>query len=122
MRKLLLCIILLITVVSHGQTMEFESKNIDYGIIEHNSDGQREFKFTNSGDKTLIIKNAKGSCGCTIPTWPKEPIAPGESGTIKVKYATNRIGAFTKNIVLITNSNNHSPIILTIKGEVIKNK
>ena len=79
MRKLLLCIILLITVVSHGQTMEFESKNIDYGIIEHNSDGQREFKFTNSGDKTLIIKNAKGSCGCTIPTWPKEPIAPMEN-------------------------------------------
>jgi len=122
MRKLLLCIILLIACVSYGQTMEFESKIIDYGIIEHNVDGNREFKFTNTGDKILIIKNAKGSCGCTVPTWPKEPIAPGESGTIKVKYATNRIGVFTKNIVLLTNSNNHSPIILTIKGEVIKNK
>jgi len=126
MRKLLLCIILLITFVSHGQTMEFESKNIDYGIIKHNSDGHREFKFTNSGDKTLIINSAKGSCGCTIPSYKKEDGSnewqPGESGTIKVKYATNRIGVFTKNIVLLTNSNNHSPIILTITGEVIQKK
>ena len=117
MRKLLLCIILLIAFVSHGQTMEFESKNIDYGIIEHNSDGQREFKFTNSGDKTLIIKNAKGSCGCTIPTWPKEPIAPGVTAEIGVKYSTNRVGKFTKTITLTTNASK-KPVILTIKGEV----
>ena len=122
MKRLLLLMILFTSYMVSAQTMEFESQLIDYGIIEHNSNGKREFKFTNTGDKSLIIKSVKGSCGCTVPTWPKEPITPEDSGTIKVKYATNRIGVFTKNIVLLTNSNNHSPIILTIKGEVIKNK
>ena len=51
--------------------IEFESKVVDYGVIEHNSDGQREFKFKSSGSDPLIIKSAKGSCGCTVPTWRK---------------------------------------------------
>ncbi len=98
-------------------TIDFESKVVDYGVIEHNSDGTRKFVFTNNGTEPLIIKNAKGSCGCTVPTWPREPIAPGATAEIGVKYATNRVGKFTKTITLTTNASK-KPVILTIKGEV----
>ena len=97
--------------------IDFESKVVDYGTIEHNSDGKRKFIFTNNGTDPLIIKKAKGSCGCTVPTWPREPIAPGETAEIGVKYATNRVGKFTKTITLTTNASK-KPTILTIKGEV----
>ena len=76
-----------------------------------------EFVFTNNGSEPLVIKNAKGSCGCTVPTWPRDPIAPGVTEKIKVKYATNRVGKFTKTITLTTNARKR-PVILTIKGEV----
>ena len=123
MKKLILSLAMLVSFVFvSAQTIEFESKVIDYGIIEHNADGNREYKFTNSGDAPLIIKAAKGSCGCTVPSYKKEDgsseWAPGESGTIKVKYATNRIGKFTKTITLTTNTPDKKPVILTIKGEV----
>ena len=102
-------------------TIDFESKVVDYGVIEHNSDGQREFKFKSTGTDPLIIKSAKGSCGCTVPTWRKADGSatwqPGEDGSIGVKYATNRIGKFTKTITLSTNADKR-PVILTIKGEV----
>jgi len=98
-------------------TIDFVSKVVDYGTIEHNSDGVRTFVFTNNGTEDLKIKNAKGSCGCTVPTVPKEPIAPGESGEIGVKYATNRVGPFTKTITVTTNASK-KPVILTIKGKV----
>mgnify|MGYP001450594249 CR=1 FL=1 len=99
---------------SANVTIDFESKVIDYGVIEHNSDGARKFVFTNNGTEPLIIKNAKGSCGCTVPTWPREPIAPGETSEIGVKYATNRVGKFTKTITLTTNADKR-PVILTVK-------
>ena len=105
--------------VVNGPKMEFETSVMDYGLIEHNADGKREFVLTNTGNAPLIITNAKGSCGCTVPTWPKAPIAPGESASIGVKYATNRIGKFTKTITLTTNAPEKTKI-LTIKGEVKK--
>jgi len=98
-------------------TIDFESKVVDYGTIEHKSDGVRKFVFKNNGTEPLIIKNAKGSCGCTVPTWPKEPIVPGVTAEIGVKYATTRVGKFTKTITLTTNASK-KPVILTIKGEV----
>jgi len=98
-------------------TIDFESKVVDYGVIENKSDGARKFVFTNNGTDPLVIKTAKGSCGCTVPTWPKDPIAPGESGEIGVKYDTKRTGKFTKTITLTTNAD-RKPVILTIKGSV----
>ena len=102
---------------STNVTIDFVSKVMDYGTIEHNADGARKFVFTNNGTEPLLIKNAKGSCGCTVPTWPREPIAPGVTAEIGVKYATNRVGKFTKTITLTTNASK-KPVILTIKGEV----
>jgi len=75
-----------------GPFMEFEGQVVDYGTINQHAEPLRILKFTNKGDEPLVITNAKGSCGCTVPTWPKEPIMPGETSEIEVRYATNRIG------------------------------
>ena len=101
-----------------GPGLLFESETIDYGTIQKNADGKREFVFTNNGNKPLIITNAQGSCGCTVPTFPKEPIAPGQKATIGVKYATDRVGAFTKTVTLTTNAAEPTKI-LKIKGNVL---
>jgi hypothetical protein len=75
--------------------------------------------FTNNGTKPLIITNTQGSCGCTVPTSPKEPIAPGAKGIIGVKYATDRVGAFTKTVTVTSNADGQATKILTIKGVVL---
>ena len=92
---------------------------VDYGTIQQNAEPYRQFQFTNTGDAPLIISNAKGSCGCTVPEWPKEPIQPGESNVIKVRYATNRIGKFSKTVTLTTNDA-EGQHVLRIKGEVLQ--
>lgn len=102
-----------------GAGMVFESEVIDYGTIPHNADGKREFVFTNNGNKPLIITNATGSCGCTVPTYPKEPIAPGAKAVIGVKYATDRVGAFTKTVTITSNAEGQASKVLTIKGNVL---
>ena len=102
-----------------GAGMMFATETIDYGNIAYNSDGKREFTFTNNGNKPLIITNAQGSCGCTVPSYPREPIAPGAKGVIGVNYDTSRAGqAFTKTITLTTNAAQPTKI-LTIKGNVL---
>ena len=81
MKKLLVYLTVLVGMASFAQTgpkIEFKEETINYGEVEKGKDdGIRVFEFTNTGDQPLIIKNAKSSCGCTVPEWPKEPIAPG---------------------------------------------
>jgi hypothetical protein len=103
-----------------GAGMVFVSETIDYGTVAANSDGKREFVFTNNGNKLLIITNATGSCGCTVPTYSKEPIAPGAKGVIGVKYDTSRAGQpFTKTVTITSNATGTPSKTLTIKGTVL---
>ncbi len=102
-----------------GPQFKFESEVVDYGVIEENADPHRKFVFTNVGNEPIIIKRAKGSCGCTVPKPPKEPIMPGETAEIPVRYATNRIGKFSKKVYIYSNVS-EDPIVLTVKGEVKK--
>lgn len=102
---------------AQGPVMTFEVTTVDYGTVEKGADPIRKFKFTNTGTEPLIIKAAKGSCGCTVPTYPKEPIMPGESNVIEVRYDTQRVGAFTKTVTVTTNEATDTRT-LTIKGEV----
>ncbi len=102
-----------------GAGMLYDTETIDYGTIAHNADGKREFVFTNNGSKPLIITSATGSCGCTVPTTPKEPILPGAKGIIGVKYATDRVGAFTKTVTVTSNAEGQATKVLTIKGTVL---
>lgn len=90
----------------------------NYGKIEKASTGVRFFKFTNTGTSPLVISKAKGSCGCTVPSYPKEPIMSGEAGYIKVKYDTKRVGAFTKYVTLTTNATSNTSTRLKITGTV----
>jgi hypothetical protein len=124
MKKLVASIafILLTVSLSFGQKINFKTLEIDYGRIEKGSDGTREFIFTNDGKAPLIIQNAQGSCGCTVPTFPKEPIMPGQKNKISVKYDTQREGKFTKFVTLTTNSENETSTKLTITGEVMPDK
>jgi hypothetical protein len=101
-----------------GPKMEFESTVVDYGTIAKNSDPIRIAKFTNTGTEPLIIKNAKGSCGCTVPSWSKEPIMPGESSEIEVRYTTNRPGTINKTVRITTNEGGQ-PHVLRVKGKVL---
>jgi len=102
---------------NEGPMMTFETMEINYGEIEQNSDPLRIFKFTNTGTEPLIIKNAKGSCGCTVPSYPKNAILPGEAAEIEVRYATNRLGPFAKTVTLTTNEKVDKHV-LKIKGKV----
>ncbi|MFT4684318.1 MAG: hypothetical protein ACI8RP_000394 [Urechidicola sp.] len=107
------------TIKVEGPVFEFETETIDYGKIEKDSDGLRAFIFTNVGTQPLVISQVKGSCGCTVPTKPEDPIMPGEKGEIKVKYATNRIGGFSKTITITSNATEARKVI-RIKGIVLK--
>jgi hypothetical protein len=100
-----------------GAVAQFKQTEVDYGKIDKGGDPLRKFTFTNVGDEPLIISNAQGSCGCTVPTYPKEPIMPGQSASIDVRYDTQRVGPFTKSVTLTTNEANQTRV-LTIKGEV----
>ena len=102
-----------------GAGMVFENETIDYGTIPHNANGKREFVFTNNGNKPLVIESTQGSCGCTVPTPPKEPIAPGASGVIGVNYATDRVGPFTKTVTVKSNAAGQETKVITIKGTVL---
>jgi len=98
--------------------IEFKSETIDYGTIEKGSNGVRTFEFTNTGNEPLIISKVTSSCGCTIPKKPKDPILPGKTGEIEVKYDTNRVNPIRKTITVISNADRPT-VALKIKGEVI---
>lgn len=105
------------TAPTSNSDIKFEKTTHDYGTIKNGANGVYEFKFTNSGTEPLIISNAAGSCGCTVPEWPKEPILPGASNKIKVSYDTKRTGPFTKTVTISSNAKTPSTV-LTIKGTV----
>lgn len=97
--------------------ISFEKETHDYGTIEQGANGVYEFKFTNTGKEPLVISNCKGSCGCTVPNWPKEPIKPGATSAIKVSYDTKRIGQFNKTVTISSNAKTSTKTI-SIKGVV----
>ena len=97
--------------------IEFKTETVDYGEIEKGSDGVRIFEFTNTGNSPLIISDVRSSCGCTIPKKPEDPIMPGKTGEIQVKYDTNRVGPIRKAITVTSNAQTPTTV-LKIKGEV----
>ena len=102
-----------------GPEIEFEKVVHDYGDVPFNGNGECEFRFTNTGTEPLLIQKPKSSCGCTIPSWPNEPILPGESEVIKVTYRTNRSGVINKTVTVTSNAVNNSTVVLRIKGRVL---
>lgn len=86
-------------------TMAWNSESHDFGTVKQHTENVHVFKFTNTGSEPLVIQNAQGSCGCTVPDYPKEPIMPGNSGEIKVKYSPgSQIGQQTKTVAITSNT------------------
>jgi len=98
--------------------ISFEKTVHDYGVVFQGGDGTCEFKFTNTGKEPLILSKPVSSCGCTVPTWPQEPILPGKSEVIKVTYNTNNIGPINKNVTVMSNAKT-ARVVLAIKGSVV---
>lgn len=127
MKKVLLLSLISIFIVSinafaqqtKGAGIKFEYTEYDYGTIYQGADGSCEFKFKNTGDEPLVLSSVRSSCGCTVPSWPKDPILPGQSGSIKVTYDTKRIGTISKQISVVSNAKEPT-LTLSIKGTVLQ--
>jgi len=97
-------------IIDNGGQAAFEFTNNggtvwDFGTIQQGDSPEFTFTFKNTGNEPMIISNAKGSCGCTVPQWPKEPIAPGEMGEINVKFnSKNKKGSQNKTVTLTANT------------------
>jgi len=104
--------------VVNGPIISIDKNIHDYGTIENGADGSCVFVVTNTGNSPLIISDCKKTCGCTVPTWPREPIAPGASAEINVKYDTKRTGTINKSVTIISNATNAPSKVVRIKGTI----
>jgi hypothetical protein len=98
--------------------ISFDKTVHDYGTVMQGSDATCEFKFTNTGKEPLILQKPVSSCGCTVPTWPQEPVLPGKSDVIKVTYSTHNVGPINKTITVNSNAKT-ARVVLSIKGTVM---
>jgi hypothetical protein len=101
----------------NGPKIEFVKTIHDYGTIKSGSDGSCLFVFKNTGNEPLLLTSVTASCDCTVPTWPKYPVFPGSTSTIKVVYDTKKIGLISKTIRVVSNAANNT-VELAIKGNV----
>ncbi|MCO6565045.1 MAG: DUF1573 domain-containing protein [Apibacter sp.] len=109
-------------ILSNAQEIKiinYDNNTVDYGKINKGSDGKRIVKIQNIGDKPLIISNINTSCGCTVPQWPTEPIAPGKKGEITVTYNTSNVGKFSRTITISSNDEKKPNLPVKIEGTVI---
>jgi hypothetical protein len=101
-----------------GVEMFFTETVHDYGEIPEKSEGVWTFSYKNLGKEAIVINRVRSTCGCTIPKWTREPVAPGDTGTVSVKYNTATKGTFMKSLYVYSSAAN-SPVKLQIKGKVI---
>lgn len=99
----------------------FTEKTFDFGVIKENNGAvSHEFEFTNTGDGNLLILKATAECGCTRPTFPEKPVAPGKKGKLKVTYnPSGRPGGFDK-VVTVTTNGSPRKVRLKVRGTVVK--
>lgn len=102
-----------------GAAIEFTNDVHNYGDVAYSGNGTYTFTFKNTGTEALLITDAKGSCGCTVPTWSKEPIMPGKTGSIDVTYDTKRVGAISKSVTVTSNAVNTPIKVIRIEGNVL---
>lgn len=94
----------------------FDNEVHDFGTVPEGPNADYEFTFKNTGKEPINLQTVNASCGCTTPSWSKEPVLPGKTGSIKASYATKgRPGGFTKSITVVSNAGTK---VLTIKGNV----
>ena len=99
-------------------TIQYENNEFDFGNVDEGEIVKHIYKFKNTGDVPLVISNCKGSCGCTVPTWPKEPVPPGGDGEIKVEFNSKGKPGPQRKQVTVTANTTPTETFLVIKGEV----
>lgn len=99
-------------------TIKYEEEAFDFGVINEGDLVKHVFKFKNTGTEPLIVSNAKGSCGCTVPTWPKEPIPPGGTGEINVEFNSKGKPGNQSKRVTVTANTVPTETFIEIKGTV----
>jgi hypothetical protein len=98
----------------------FETDEFNFGTITQGESSTYEFSFTNTGSEPLVITNAQGSCGCTVPVYPKEPIMKGQTAKIKVTFnSTGKLGVQDKTVTITSNAK-QNPMVIHMKGTVEK--
>jgi len=95
----------------------FTEETFDFGTVPRGTPVSHEFNFTNTGKEPIVISNVQASCGCTTPSWPKEPILPGKTSVIKVQYNAANPGGFNKSVTITSNAKAPTKV-LYIKGTV----
>lgn len=98
--------------------MSFEETEYDFGTVVEGEKVRHVYKFTNTGEEPLVISDAKGSCGCTVPEWPREPIAPGKSGQVTVEFNSRNKRGDKNQKVTITANTNPPQTFIYLKGTV----
>jgi len=101
-----------------GPRFKFDKTEHDFGTINEGDVVETVFSFTNVGKSELIITSAKGSCGCTVPEWPKEPIMPGEAGEIKVKFNSYRKPNLQQKQITLRTNTEGGKEVLKIRAQV----
>ncbi len=117
-KKVFLISIFLMSLVITAQEMKLEKESLDFGKQRANQELNEDITITNTGNAPLIITSVKPSCGCTVPSWPKNPIMPGKSGVISIKYKDDKKGIFNKVVEVYSNDVKKSRRIIRIKGEI----
>ena len=123
MKKIIYSAIFLFAVGVFTNAQQITLKNIkdntlDYGKVKQNENGERIVQFKNTGDKPLIISNVQSTCGCTVPSWPKDPIMPGKKGEIKIVYNTKNVGSINKTITINSNDVKVPALAVHVTGMV----
>jgi hypothetical protein len=108
------------TVVTELTSLSIDRMEHDFGKIPDTAPVETSFVITNTGDKPLLVTNAQGSCGCTVPEYPKEPLAPGESRDMKISFNPNGKEGVNNKTVTITANTEPATTIINIKSDVTK--
>ncbi|MBX2945713.1 MAG: DUF1573 domain-containing protein [Cyclobacteriaceae bacterium] len=107
---------------TNGPVLTFEKNTHDFGDIFQGDQVEHVFKFTNTGNEPLIISNIQVTCGCTAPSWPKNPIPPGGKGEIKIGFnSTGKMGRQNKTVTVVSNAVNDDNLISFVTNILAKN-
>mgnify|MGYP001228394022 FL=1 len=105
--------------IKTGPVIKFEETLLDFGVITQGDTVEHTFIFQNMGTQPLKILSARGSCGCTVPTYSKEEVRPGAKGEVVVRFnSAGKMGKQNKTVTLVTNALSNKTVVLTVRGTI----
>lgn len=107
---------------ANAPIMKFETESYNFGKVASGDKVEYEYKFTNTGKSPLVIAEATATCGCTVPEWPKKPVLPGESNSIKVSFDTNNKTGMQDKLITVTANTVPAQTVVHLVGEVTLKK